>query len=69
MREGYSPADTNASFAGDKGGVAWLLDATNGETLQELTLEAPPAWDGIAIAHGSYFISLKDGSLVCLSGR
>lgn len=68
MTEGYTQKDTNASFAGRKGGVAWLLDATDGRKLQELNLEAPPAWDGAAIARDQYFICLKDGSLVCLSG-
>lgn len=69
MLKGYSTEDTNASYAGEKGGIAWLLDAKNGHQLQELRFDAPPIWDGIAIAHGSYFISLKDGSVVCLAGK
>ena len=69
MLEGYSIDDTNASYAGEKGGIAWLLDANNGHKLQELRFEAPPVWDGIAIARQHYFICLKDGSLVCLSRK
>ena len=69
MRAGFSQKDTDASYAGEKGGVAWLLDASDGRKLQELTFQAPPVWDGIAIAHGSYFVSLKDGTVVCLGGR
>ena len=68
MLKGYSVEDTNASYAGEKGGIAWLLDATDGHKLQELRFDAAPVWDGIAIAHGSYFVCLKDGSVVCLSG-
>ena len=69
MLKDFSVADTNASYAGEKGGIAWLLDASDGHKLQELQFDAPPVWDGIAIAHGNYFVSLKDGSVVCLSGR
>ncbi|MCA9147262.1 MAG: hypothetical protein KDB05_31010, partial [Planctomycetales bacterium] len=69
MLKGYSVEDTNASYAGEKGGIAWLLDAEDGHQLQELRFDAAPVWDGIAIAHGSYFVCLKDGSVVCLSAR
>ncbi|MDF1813743.1 MAG: PQQ-binding-like beta-propeller repeat protein [Verrucomicrobiales bacterium] len=65
----FSEADTIASYAGEKGGIAWLLDANNGSKLQELRFDAAPVWDGIAIAHNNYFICLKDGSVVCLSGK
>lgn len=69
MLKGYSVEDTNASYAGEKGGIAWLLDADDGHQLQELRFDAAPVWDGIAIAHDSYFVCLKDGSVVCLSAK
>ncbi len=69
LLKGYSVEDTNASYDGEKGGIAWLLDAKDGHQLQELRFDAAPVWDGIAIAHGDYFVSLKDGSVVCLSGK
>lgn len=69
MLKGYTVEDTNAAYAGQKGGIAWLLDAKDGHQLQELRFDAAPVWDGIAIAHGSYFVCLKDGSVVCLSAR
>ena len=69
MLKGYSVEDTNASYAGEKGGIAWLLDAKDGHPLQELRFDAAPVWDGIAIAHDSYFVCLKDGSVVCLSAK
>lgn len=67
MLKGYTVEDTNAAYAGEKGGIAWLLDSSDGRRLQELRFDAAPVWDGIAIAHGSYFVCLKDGSVVCLS--
>ena len=69
LLDGYSVEDTNASYAGKKGGIAWLLDASDGHKLQEVRFDAAPVWDGIAIAHDSYFVSLKDGSVVCLGGK
>ncbi|MGB7342661.1 MAG: PQQ-binding-like beta-propeller repeat protein [Pirellulaceae bacterium] len=69
MLKGYSDVDTNASYAGEQGGIAWLLDANDGHQLQELRFDSAPVWDGIAIAHGSYFICLKDGSLLCFSAK
>tara|TARA_R110002072_G_scaffold302615_1_gene486845 strand:- start:132037 stop:135150 length:3114 start_codon:yes stop_codon:yes gene_type:complete len=69
MLKGFTVEDTNASYAGEKGGIAWLFDASDGRQLQELRFDAAPVWDGIAIAHGSYFVCLKDGSVVCLSSR
>ena len=69
MLPGYTIADTNASYAGKKGGIAWLLDTNDGHQLQEIRFDAAPVWDGIAIAHQSYFICLNDGSVVCLAGK
>lgn len=69
MLKGYTVEDTNASYAGEKGGIAWLLRASDGQQLQELRFDAAPVWDGIAIAHGSYFLCLKDGSVVCLGDQ
>ncbi|MCS7467002.1 hypothetical protein NZK35_10125 [Stieleria sp. ICT_E10.1] len=64
-----SAEQTNASYAGRNGGIAWLLDAADGRPLQELRFDAAPVWDGVAIAHNSLFVCLKDGSVVCLSAK
>ncbi|MFC1764659.1 PQQ-binding-like beta-propeller repeat protein [Planctomycetota bacterium] len=69
LLKGYAQEDIDASYAGKKGGIAWLLDVKSGKKLQELRFDAAPVWDGIAIAHKSYFICLKDGSVVCLSDK
>ena len=59
MLQGYSQEDTDSSYAGEKGGIAWLLDASDGHLLQELRFDAPPVWDGIAIARGQLFCLLE----------
>ena len=69
MLPGYTLEDTNASYAGKKGGIGWLIDANDGRQLQEIRFDAAPVWDGIAIAHQSYFICLNDGSVICLGGK
>lgn len=68
MLKDYYAEDTNASYAGKRGGLAWLLDAESGEKLQEIKLDAAPTWDGIEIARNNYFICLKDGSVLCYAG-
>lgn len=68
LLDNYSPEDIKESYEGKKGGIAWLLDAEDGSKLQEIRFEAAPVWDGTAIAHQQFFVSLKDGSLVCLAG-
>jgi outer membrane protein assembly factor BamB len=68
MLPSYTPEDTNASYAGKKGGIAWLIDANDGRQLQEISFDAAPVWDGIAIAHQSFFVCLNDGSVICLGG-
>ena len=40
MLSGYTGKDTKASYAGEKGGIAWLLDASDGRQLQELRFDA-----------------------------
>ena len=46
--EGCNVEDTHASYAGKRGGIARLLDASDGHRLQELRFDAAPVWDGIA---------------------
>ena len=33
----------------------------------EYPLDAPPAWDGLAVANGRLFLSLADGRIVCMA--
>ena len=63
----FTKEETKAAFDGEKGGVAWVLSNETGEKLQEIVLDAAPAWDGIAIANDSCIISQKDGSVVFFS--
>jgi hypothetical protein len=58
-----------AAYDGDNGAVLLGVSTSNGETLSQLDLAAPPVWDGMAVAAGRVFMTTVDGSVVCISGR
>jgi hypothetical protein len=61
--------DLAAAYEGRMGGVLWVASADSGKKLTEIKLDAPPSWDGMAIAQGRLFIVLQDGSLRCLGAK
>jgi len=64
------PADDPArAYEGRMGGLLWAASAATGEKVAEVKLDAPPAWDGMAVANGRLFIALQDGRILCLGGR
>jgi outer membrane protein assembly factor BamB len=54
-------------LAGKKGGMLWLASTADGKALGGCTLDAPPVWDGLAVAGGRLYVSSVDGKLLCLS--
>ncbi len=60
--------DAWAALDGEKGGLLWLVDTDSGKKRAAVTLDAPPVWDGMAVADGAIFVSLKNGTVVCLGG-
>ena len=38
---------------------------TDGKRLAEFALDAPPVYDGLAVANEKVFVSLQNGMLVC----
>ena len=64
------PADDLAkAYEGRMGGVLWAASAATGEKVAEVKLDAPPTWDGMAVANGRLFIALQDGRVLCLGGK
>lgn len=64
------PADDLAkAYEGRMGGVLWAASAATGEKVAEVKLDAPPTWDGMAVANGRLFIALQDGRILCLGGK
>jgi outer membrane protein assembly factor BamB len=65
----FPPDDLARAYEGRMGGVLWAASAATGEKLAEYGLDAPPAWDGMAVAKGQLVMSLGDGRVVCMSGK
>ena len=61
------PSDPLAAFEGRLGGILRRVHKSNGQMIAEHTLSAPPVFHGIAAANGRLFLSLEDGSVVCLA--
>lgn len=62
----FPEGDLAKAYEGRMGGILWAASAATGEKLAESTLEAPPAWDGLAAANGRLFLSLADGRVLCM---
>jgi hypothetical protein len=56
------------AFGGRNGVVLRAVSATDGSTLSEIKLEAPPVFDGLAAADGKLFVAWTNGKVVCLAG-
>ena len=61
--------EQEAALEGKRGGILMAVSAADGRQLAKHDLKSPPAWDGIAVARGCLFVSLADGSVMCLGER
>ncbi|NOZ24409.1 MAG: PQQ-binding-like beta-propeller repeat protein [Planctomycetes bacterium] len=59
------PKDPLGAFEGRKGGILNVIDTSNGKTLSELKLPAPPVFNGAAAARGRLYLTMEDGSVAC----
>ncbi|MBM4019244.1 MAG: methyltransferase domain-containing protein [Planctomycetes bacterium] len=60
------PKDIYAAFEGRKGARLVAVSATDGAVLSERELDSPPVFDGLIAAGARLFVSLEDGTLLCL---
>jgi len=63
------PEDPYAAFEARKGAKLVAVSAKDGEKLSETPLHCPPVFDGMIAAAGRLFASLRDGNVVCLTGK
>jgi len=61
--------DPYAAYEGHKGAKLWAVSALDGAKLAECELKHEPTFDGMAAAYGRLYLSLNDGSVVCLGGK
>jgi outer membrane protein assembly factor BamB len=57
------------AWRGKHGGLLWAVSADNGDKLAEYKIDSVPVSDGMSVAEGKVFISMIDGSVVCLEGK
>ena len=60
-----NPKKALEAFEGDLGACIQLVSAKDGAKIDEAKLDAPPVFDGISIADGKIFVSLKNGKIAC----
>ncbi|MHC4116078.1 MAG: outer membrane protein assembly factor BamB family protein [Planctomycetota bacterium] len=61
--------DPYAAFEGRKGARLVAVSPEDGKELSQIELQSPPVFDGLIAANNRLFASLRDGSLICLSGK
>jgi outer membrane protein assembly factor BamB len=66
LHSSFELTQLSATYAGKQGGVLWTASTKNGARIAELKLPAQPVWDGLSAAHGQCFITLRDGTVMCL---
>ena len=66
LRSSFTLPQLSATYAGKQGGVLWTASTKDGAKIAELRLPAQPVWDGLSAAHGRCFLSLRDGTVMCL---
>jgi PQQ-like domain len=60
------PQDPMAAFKGRDGAVLRVHSAADGKMLAEYKLDAPPVFDGLIAANGRLYLSLENGTLLCM---
>ena len=63
------PEDPLGTYEGRKGGVLWAVSAASGEKLAEYKIESPPVFNGMAAAGGQLFVTLKNGTVLCMGSQ
>lgn len=58
--------DPWAHFDGRMGGLITIHSKADGKLKQQIELQSPPVFDGLASADNRLFVSCKDGSVLCL---
>ena len=52
-----------------QGALLLAVDASNGATLAQYRLKAPPVFDGMAAVENRLYMTLENGSIVCMEGK
>ncbi len=55
---------TTEVLRGEQGGLLGVVDASTGKSLSQVSIEAPPVFDGMCAARGHVVLSLSSGAIV-----
>jgi hypothetical protein len=55
-----------AAFEGRGGAVLRAVSSKDGDIMTEQKLDAPPVFDGLIAAKGRLYLSLENGTVLCL---
>ncbi|MHC4680878.1 MAG: outer membrane protein assembly factor BamB family protein, partial [Planctomycetota bacterium] len=61
-----NPDEVLAAWEGRKGALLHAVAAETGKTLAEYKLDSAPVFDGMSAANGRLYLSMKNGSMLCL---
>jgi hypothetical protein len=56
---------TKDTAANTYAGLLWMVSAADGKVLVEIPLDAPPTYDGLAVAGEKVYITLQNGTVMC----
>ena len=62
-------SDPWAALEGRSGSVLQAVSTADGSTLSELKLDSTPVFNGMAAAYDRLYISMQDGSIICMAGE
>jgi len=62
-----NPEEALAAWQGAKGALMWAVSTKDGKKLAEYRLDVPPVFDGMAAAGGKLFVSMQDGTVICMA--
>ena len=61
--------DPEATFKGRRGSRLWAVSAQSGKKLAEYKLKSMPSFDGMIAAGGRLYLTMKDGSIICMGAE
>jgi outer membrane protein assembly factor BamB len=64
-----NPKEAPAYWEGKKGSSLQAVSVKDGTKLAEYNLESTPVWDGMAATNGRLYLSMKNGRILCFSGK
>ncbi len=59
----------DAALLGKRGALLWVVSAKDGERTDDIKLDVPPVWDGMAVADGRLFLGAMNGVVHCFESK